>query len=149
MGDVVDRIVTGHLLLLQEIGGMAFALGENGHKHVRASHFLAAGRLYMNDSPLNNPLEAGCGLGILVVTGDEVGQFVVDVIADGLAQRIEIDVAGAHHGGGIRVVDQRQKEMFQRRIFVVTLIRKGQCLVQRLLETWGKSWHVAILISFP
>jgi hypothetical protein len=32
---------------------------------------------------------------------------------------------------------------------VVTLICKGQCLVQRLLETRGKSWHVAILISFP
>ncbi|MNX88273.1 hypothetical protein D3C86_1202360 [compost metagenome] len=103
----------------------------------------------MNDGPLDDPLEAGCGLGILVVTGHEVGQFVVDVIADSLAQRIEIDVAGAHHGSGIRVVDQRQKEMFKRRIFVVTLICKGQCLVQRLLETRGKSWHVAILISFP
>ena len=149
VGDVVDRVVTGHLLLLQEIGGVAFALGENGHKHVRAGHFLAAGRLNMDDGPLDNPLEAGCGFGILVITRDEVRQFIVDVIADSLAKRIEIDIAGAHDGCGIRVVDQRQKEMFQRRIFVVTLICKGQCLVQRLLETWGKSWHVAILISFP
>ncbi|MNX88272.1 hypothetical protein D3C86_1202350 [compost metagenome] len=43
VGDVIDRIVTGHLLLLQEIGGVAFALGENGDEHVRAGHFLAAG----------------------------------------------------------------------------------------------------------
>ncbi|MNS92986.1 hypothetical protein D3C72_1271360 [compost metagenome] len=43
VGDVIDRIVTGHFLLLQEIGGVAFALGENGDEHVRAGHFLAAG----------------------------------------------------------------------------------------------------------
>lgn len=128
---------------------MAFALGKNGHKHIGASHFLAAGRLNMDDGALDDALEAGCGFGILVITGDEVSQFIVDVIADGLAQRVEIDIAGSHNGGGIRVVDQRQKQVFERRIFVVTLIRKGQCLVQRLLETWGKSWHVAILISFP
>ena len=63
----------------------------------------------MDHGALNDALEAGCGFGILVVTGDEVGQFIVDVIADSLAKGIEIDVAGAHDGCGIRVVDQRQK----------------------------------------
>ena len=42
MADVVDRVVAGHVLLLQEIGGVALALGENRHQHVGAGHFLAA-----------------------------------------------------------------------------------------------------------
>jgi hypothetical protein len=43
VADVVDRVVTGHLLFLQEIGGMAFALGEDRDEHVGAGNFLAAG----------------------------------------------------------------------------------------------------------
>src|SRR6185437_6462647 len=36
MADVVDRVVTGHVLLLQEIGGVALALGEDRDQHVGA-----------------------------------------------------------------------------------------------------------------
>src|SRR5690606_16971865 len=43
VADVVDRVVTGHLLFLQEIGGVALALGEDRNKHVGAGHLLAAG----------------------------------------------------------------------------------------------------------
>src|SRR5215218_318350 len=47
MADVIDGIVARHVLLLQEIGGMAFALGEDRDQHVGAGHFLATGRLHM------------------------------------------------------------------------------------------------------
>jgi hypothetical protein len=40
--DVVDRIKAGHVLLLQEEGGVALALGEDGDEHVRAGHLLAS-----------------------------------------------------------------------------------------------------------
>jgi hypothetical protein len=36
VADVVDGVVAGHLLLLQEVGRMAFPLGEDRDKHVRA-----------------------------------------------------------------------------------------------------------------
>ena len=39
MRDKVDRVVTGHVLLLQEIGGVAFALGKDGDEHICACHF--------------------------------------------------------------------------------------------------------------
>src|SRR5690606_17681599 len=44
VGDEVDRIVARHVLLLQEIGGVAFAFGEDGDQDIGAGHFLAAGR---------------------------------------------------------------------------------------------------------
>ena len=42
VADVVDRVVARHVLLLQEIGGMAFALGEDRHQHIGAGHLLAS-----------------------------------------------------------------------------------------------------------
>ncbi len=43
VADVVHRVVAGHILLLQEIGGMAFPFGENRHQDIGAGHFLAPG----------------------------------------------------------------------------------------------------------
>ena len=42
MRDVVHRIIPGHVLLLQEIGGVAFPLREDGDQHVGAGHVLAS-----------------------------------------------------------------------------------------------------------
>jgi hypothetical protein len=58
--DVVDRVVAGHLLFLQEIGRVALALGEDRNEHVGAGDFLAAGRLHMDHRALDDALEA-CG----------------------------------------------------------------------------------------
>ena len=57
--DVVDRVVAGHLLLLQEIGGMALALGEDRDEHVGAGDFFAARRLDVDHGALDDALEAG------------------------------------------------------------------------------------------
>src|SRR6266849_4213434 len=47
--DVVDGIEARHVLLLQEIDGVALALGEHGDEHVGARHLLAAGGLDVDD----------------------------------------------------------------------------------------------------
>ena len=62
VADVVDRVVAGHVLLLQEIGGVALALGEDRHQHVGAGDLLAAGRLHVDHGALDHALEAGGGL---------------------------------------------------------------------------------------
>ncbi len=36
VADVLHRVEASHLLLLQEVGGVALALGEDGHEHVGA-----------------------------------------------------------------------------------------------------------------
>ncbi len=41
--DVVDRVETSHVLLLQEIDRVALALGEHGDQDVGAGDLLAAG----------------------------------------------------------------------------------------------------------
>src|SRR5207244_12182624 len=66
VADIVDRVVAGHVLLLQEIGGVAFALGKYGDQHVGAGHLLAARRLHVDHGALDDALEPGGGLGILV-----------------------------------------------------------------------------------
>ena len=143
MADVVDRVVAGHVLLLQEIGGMAFALGENGDEHVGAGHFLAAGRLDMDHGALDDALEAGRRLGVLAAVGDEIVEFVIDVFAQILAQHVEIDRTGAHHGGGVGIVDQTQQQMLERRIFVMPLIGDGERAVKRLFEIAREGRHEA------
>jgi len=65
MTDVVDGIVTGHVLLLQEISGMAFALSEDCDQNVRPCYLLASGGLHMNDRTLDHALKSGRWFGIL------------------------------------------------------------------------------------
>ncbi len=75
VADVVDRVVAGHVLLLQEIGGMALALREDRDQHVGAGHLLPAGRLHVDHGALDHALEPGGRLRILVAVADQVLQF--------------------------------------------------------------------------
>src|SRR5262249_56277524 len=45
MTDVVDGIVAGHVLLLQEVGSVALALRENRDQHICSGHLFPTGRL--------------------------------------------------------------------------------------------------------
>ena len=148
VADVIDGVVARHVLLLQEIGGVALALGEDGDQHIGAGHFLAAGRLHVNGGALDDALEAGGGLGLLAVLDDEALQIVVDVAHDVLAQQVEIDIAGAHHRGGVGIVDQREQQVFERREFMAMLVGYGEGATQRLFERPGEYRHHD-LISFP
>ena len=147
VADIIDRVVARHVLLLQEIGGVAFALGEDRHQNVGAGDLLAAGGLHVDDRALDHALEAGGRLGILGAVGDQVFQFGFEIGDQAAAQLVEIDIAGAHHRRGVLIVDQRQQQMFQGRIFVVPLIGDGERPVERLLETARERWH-QIPISF-
>src|SRR5262249_57800172 len=79
VADVVDRVVAGHVLLLQEVGGMALALGENRDQHIGAGHLLATRRLHVDDGTLDDALEAGGRLGILVAGADQVFELAFEV----------------------------------------------------------------------
>ncbi len=142
VADVIDRVVAGHVLLLQEIGGVALALGEDRHQHVGAGDFLAARRLHVDDRALDHALEAGGRLAILGAVGDQVFQLGFEIGDQAAAQLVEIDVAGAHHGRSILVVDQRQQQMLERRVFVMTFVGECKGAVKRLLEAAGKGRHL-------
>ncbi len=57
VADIVDRVEAGHVLLLQEIDGVGFALGEHRDQHVGAGYFLAARRLDMDGGALQHALK--------------------------------------------------------------------------------------------
>ncbi len=128
---------------------MALALGEDGDQHVGARDFLAAGGLHMDHGALDHPLETGGRLGVLVQFGGEIGQFVLDVGDEALAQHVEIDRTGAHHRRRVRIVEQAQQQMFERRIFVPALGSGRQGAMQSLFEIAREGRHRLDLTSFP
>ena len=142
VADIVDRVEPGHVLLLQEEGGMALALGEDRDQHVRAGHLLAAAGLHMRHGAMDHALEARGRLGVAMRVEHEAGQLVVEIAGELVAQQIEIDVAGAHDRRRVTVVDQRQEQMLQRRIFVAALVGILQSAPESLLETGRKRSHL-------
>jgi hypothetical protein len=130
--DVVDRVVARHVLLLQEIGGMALALGEDGDQHVGAGDLLAARRLHMDDGALDDALEAGGRLGVAAPVGHQVRQFGVDIGLQVAAQHVDVDAARPQHRGRIEVVDERQQQVLQRGVFVAALVGQGERPVKSL-----------------
>ena len=120
--DVVDRVVTGHVLLLQEVGGVALALGEDRHQHVGAGHLLAARGLHMGDGAVDHALEACGRLGVVVRIEHEPRELVVEISGELVPQQVDVDVAGAHYRRGVAVIEQRQEQMLERRVFVTALV---------------------------
>jgi hypothetical protein len=141
MADVIHRVVARHILLLQEIGGVALALGENSDEHIRARHLFPARRLHMDHRALDDALKSCGRLGVLRAIGDQVFQLGFKISRHCPLQLVEFDVAGAHHGGCVLVVDQGQQQMLERRIFVMPFVGERQRTVQRLLETTGECRH--------
>ncbi len=105
MGDIIDRIIAGHILFLQEIGGVAFALGKESDQNIGTRYLFPSRRLDMDDGALDDPLEARRRLGIYRNGCHKAHQFGVDILNEAMAENIEIDPASAHDGNRIAVVD--------------------------------------------
>ena len=117
---------------------MALALGEDRDEHVGAGHFLATGRLDMDHGALDDALEPGRRLRILLGAMGEIGEFGVDIVDQAALQHVEIDIAGAHHGGRVLILDQGEQQMFEGRVFLVALVRESEGLVKCLFEAAGE-----------
>ena len=135
VGDVIDRVIAGHVAFSEEIGGMAFTLGEERDQHVCARHFIATGILDVDDRALDDALEAGGGLGVLAIVHDQARQFFVHILVERVAKFVHIHVAGAHHRGRIHVFTQREQEMLQRCVFVLAFGRGRQGAMQGTFES--------------
>ena len=73
--------------------------------------------------------------------GDQIVEFGFEVGDEAAAQLVEIDVARPHHRRGVLIVDQRQQQMLQRRVFVMALIGESQRPVKRLFEAARERGH--------
>ncbi len=78
---------------------------------------------------------AAVGFEILVIPGNEVVQFVIDIIGHGARQLGKVHIAGAHDTACILIIDQREEQMLQRRILMMVLVRNCQRLMEGPLQT--------------
>ena len=101
----------------------------------------------MDDGALDHALEAGGGLGILVAVAHQVLELALEIGGEAASQLVEIDVARAHHRGGILVVEQGEQQVLERRIFVVALIGERQGAMEGLLEVARKRRHVCSVLT--
>lgn len=136
MTDVLNRVEAGHLLLLQEVGSVTFALGENRNQDVGAGHFLASRRLHMHNRAVDHTLETRRRLSLRYFLGHQSAKVVVEIPRYACAQGIEIDSAGAHDGRGIAIVEQREQQMLERRVLVTTLVCSFQGAVKRAFKAF-------------
>ena len=134
VADIIDRVVARHVLLLQEIRGMALALGENRDQHIGAGDLFATGRLDMDHRTLNDALKTGGRLRIVRAVGDQIVQLRFQISDKTAPQLFQIDIASAHDRCGVLVFDQRQEKVLERRIFVVPLIGQRQGAMERLFK---------------
>ena len=81
VADVGDRVEPAHVLLLQEIDGIALALGEQRDQHVGAGHLVAARGLDVEDGALDDALEAAGRRGIGVGLDLQRLELVVEIVA--------------------------------------------------------------------
>ena len=103
----------------------------------------------MERRTLNDALEAVGRLGLLLTFDNEVFEFRVEVLNDRLTQRVKVDAASAHHCRRVDVVDQREQQMLERRVFMTALVGERQGSTKGLFERAGENWHRAPFTSFP
>jgi hypothetical protein len=109
VADIIDRVVARHVLLLQEIRGMALAFGENRDQHIGAGHLFAAGRLNMDHRTLDHALKAGGRLRIIRAVGDQIVQLGFQISDKTAPQLFQVDIARTHDCRGVLIFDQRQQ----------------------------------------
>ncbi len=134
VADEVHRIEPGHVLQLQEIHRVAFALGEQRHQHVGPGHLVAAGGLHVDRRALHDALEPGGRLRVTRPIRRQARQVLVEKFAQIGSQLVQVHPAGTQHRRRVGVVRQPEQQMLQRGVFVAAFAREGQRAVQRLFE---------------
>ncbi len=86
----------------------------------------------MDGGALHHTLEAGGGLGVAGAVGRQAGQVLVEELGQVGAQLVQVDAAGAQHGGGVVVVVEGQQQVLQRGVFVPALAGQRQGTMERL-----------------
>ena len=64
VGDVIDHVQPGDVLLVEQIDRLGVLLAEQGHQDVGPGDLLLARGLHVEDRPLQDPLEAQRRLGL-------------------------------------------------------------------------------------
>ena len=88
----------------------------------------------MDHRVLDCVLEAFRRLGVHRTVGHQVVQLRSDTGEEVAPQFFEINIARAHGRGSVPIVDEREQQVFKRRIFTPALVGEGHSSVQRPLK---------------
>ena len=132
--NVVDRVVSGHVLLLQEEDSVALTLRKHGDQDIGARHLFAAARLNVDRCPLQDTLEARRGLRFLARLVDQIIKLIVDVVDQLRPNAVDVDAASAHHRDRVLILRQRKQKVLERRVVVAPFVGIGKCSMEALLE---------------
>jgi hypothetical protein len=92
----------------------------------------------MDDRTVNDALEASRRLGFAIGLKHKIVQLVVEVVNELSTQHVEIDIAGAQDGRCVAIVEERQKQMFKRSIFMASLVCVLKRAMQRVFKASGE-----------
>src|SRR6185369_65676 len=148
VADVGHGIESAHVLLLHETDGIALALGKECDEDVRPGHLVAARRLDVEDRTLDYALEAAGRSWVRRAVGNERPELIVEILLHAGAKLIAVDSAGGHHLGRVLVVDERDQEVLQGRIFVPAAAGLAKRVVEGLFELTSETGHY-LLDSAP
>src|SRR5262249_52333544 len=76
-------------------------------------------------------------------------QLVVDVAGEALLQLREVHLTSAHDVRSVGIVDERQQQVFERGVLVLTLVGISHRPVERLFEITRELWQSGPLNPFP
>src|SRR5262245_53252477 len=99
---------------------------------------MTAQTLGTEDRSLHHPLKGRGRSGLADVISHQCFQLVVDVSAELLFERAEIDLAELHHSRSIHVVYQSKQEMFQCTVLMLSPLGVAKGPAQRRLKLSGK-----------
>ena len=123
MGNEVDHVQAGDALLMKVIHRVGIFFAKDGDQDVRTVHFFfaTARRLNVHDGALNHALETQSGLRVDFFATRHLGRVVLDEIAQGFAQVVNVGGASAQHFGRAGVVQQSQQQVLNGDEFVALL----------------------------
>lgn len=138
MGNVVDHIQAGDVLLAEQIDRVGILLAENRHQDIGAGHFLLAGSLHVEHGSLQNALEAQSGLRFPRHPGRNGGHGVGDEIVQLLAQALQVDAAGAQDTGTGGIVQHGEQQMLHGDELVLVHVGVAKRRIQGMLQLFAQ-----------
>jgi hypothetical protein len=147
--DEIDGVEPRHVLLFEEVGRVALALGEDGDEHVGTRNLFLTGRLHMDHGALDHALEGSRRPRVLPVGHHETVELFVDEILEVGLQRFDVDVATGQHRDGVAIVGQGQQQVLQGRELMGPFAGQVHRLMEGLLKSAGERGHMSVPIAFP
>src|SRR5436190_2566724 len=96
----------------------------------------------MEDRALDDALESAGRSRVGGAVGDERAKLIIEILLHGCAKLVAVDAAGGHHLRCMLIIDQRNQQVLESRIFVAAAARLPQGVVKGLFELARKTGHL-------